>query len=325
MLLRAAARAVRAWPRECAAAIVARVAARGGAGRFDRARRGASAAGPPVRAGGRRRVHVGIPGRGAFQQLCRHGTRRRTVRRARDRARGRVRRGDRPDREPDVRAGVRALRRNAARRRGAHAPDPVESARRRLRARDRDAGRRRRVSGRRRTGRARARRRVDAARPAVRGCGTEIRCGARMDAANVYRIGIQIPRDAARHARGRPPVRARRCRADHRAAVPGAADVVLVVHHGAPARRRRAADGRHHSVPDDRRRARDAGRADGARVGAGVSLTARHRRAQRNRNRRRTGLNPPAARNRRPVARGLRAADAPPVLLAALPKTAYGE
>jgi len=33
-------------------------------------------------------------------------------------------------------------------------------------------------------------------------------------------------------------------------------------------------------------RARDAGRADGARVGAGVSLTARHRRAQRNRNRR---------------------------------------
>ncbi|SOT43484.1 hypothetical protein F01_440193 [Burkholderia cenocepacia] len=172
-----------------------------------------------------------------------------------------------------MRAGLRALRRHAARRGGARAADPVESARRRLRARDGNAGRRPGVSGRRRAGRAGARRRVDAARPAVRGRGADIRCGPRMVAAGVRRIGVQIRGDAAHHACGRPAVRARRCGADRRAAVPGAADLVGVVHHGAPARRRRAADGRHHRVPDDRRRARDAGRAHRARVGARVPLT----------------------------------------------------
>ena len=54
----------------------------------------------------------------------------------------------------------------------------------------------------------RARRRVDAAWPAVRGRGTEIRCGAGMAAAGVRRVGVQVHGDAAHHARRRPPARA---------------------------------------------------------------------------------------------------------------------
>ncbi|CAG9193176.1 hypothetical protein BVI2075_180177 [Burkholderia vietnamiensis] len=186
-----------------------------------------------------------------------------------------MRRRHRADRQPDVRAGVRALRRDATRRMGARAPDRVESAGRRLRARDRDAGGRDRVSASDRAGRARARRRVDAARPAVRGRCAAVRRSARLDAADVYRVCVQVHGDAACDARGRPPVRARRCRADDRAAVPGAADVVLVVHHGAPARRRCTADGRHHRVPDDCGRIRDAGRAGRVRRAADVALKGR--------------------------------------------------
>ena len=124
----------------------------------------------------------------------------------RHRARGRMRRGDRPDRQPDVRAGVRTLRRHTARRGGTRAPDPVESAGRRVRARDRDAGRRHLVPA--------------AVAPAVRalgvasmplgllrGRGTEIRCGAGMAAAGVRRVGVQVHGDAAHHARRRPPAR----------------------------------------------------------------------------------------------------------------------
>ncbi|CAG9208883.1 hypothetical protein BVI434_2240017 [Burkholderia vietnamiensis] len=186
-----------------------------------------------------------------------------------------MRRRHRADRQPDVRAGVRAFRRDAARRMGARAPDRVESAGRRLRARHRDAGGRDRVSAGRRAGRARARRRVDAARPAVRGRSAAVRRGARLDAADVHRVCLQVHGDAACDARGRPPVRARRCRADDRAAVPGAADVVLVVHHGAPAWRRCTADGRHHRVPDDCGRIRDAGRAGRVRRAADVALNGR--------------------------------------------------